>query len=57
MVISKKFSFEGAHIVRNCSSIRCKKIYKNINDEHGVIKTIKFIKEISKLNKEIECLK
>jgi 6-pyruvoyltetrahydropterin/6-carboxytetrahydropterin synthase len=25
MVIRKKFSFEGAHIVRNCSSIRCKK--------------------------------
>ena len=25
MIIRKKFSFEGAHIVRNCSSIRCKK--------------------------------
>lgn len=25
MKIRKKFSFEGAHIVRNCSSIRCKK--------------------------------
>jgi len=25
MLIRKKFSFEGAHIVRNCSSERCKK--------------------------------
>lgn len=25
MIIRKKFRFEGAHIVRNCSSLRCKK--------------------------------
>ncbi|WP_121626677.1 6-pyruvoyl trahydropterin synthase family protein [Poseidonibacter antarcticus] len=25
MIIRKKFKFEGAHIVRNCSTIRCKK--------------------------------
>ena len=25
MIIRKEFKFEGAHIVRNCSSVRCKK--------------------------------
>ena len=25
MIIRKLFKFEGAHIVRNCSSVRCKK--------------------------------
>lgn len=25
MLIRKKYTFEGAHIVRNCSSDRCKK--------------------------------
>ncbi len=30
MLIRKQFKFEGAHIVRNCSSQRCRKIFTDI---------------------------
>lgn len=39
MIIRKKFKFEGAHIVRNCSSVRCR---ENIHGHSYVVEV--FIK-------------
>jgi len=45
MVIRKLFRFEGAHIVRNCSSDRCKKSI------HGHSYTVEILLEANKLDK------
>tara|TARA_B100001063_G_scaffold247086_1_gene290093 strand:+ start:3433 stop:3723 length:291 start_codon:yes stop_codon:yes gene_type:complete len=44
MIIRKKFKFEGAHIVRNCSTRRCKKSI------HGHLYVVEVFFSSNKLN-------